>query len=45
LVGGGTWFFTLREECRLRDLENKVLRISGPKTKEEMGDWRRMQNE
>jgi len=31
LYGCGTWSFTLREECRLRVFENRVLRrIFGP---------------
>ena len=36
---------TLREECRLRLFENKILRrIFGPK-RDENGDWRRPHNE
>jgi hypothetical protein len=36
----------LREECRLRVLENKVLRrIFGPKRDEVTGEWRRLHNE
>ena len=36
---------TLREERRLRVLENKVLRtICGPKTYEVTGKWRRLHN-
>jgi hypothetical protein len=35
----------LREECRLRVFENKVLRrIFGPKTDEVTGKWRRLHN-
>jgi hypothetical protein len=35
----------LREECRLRVLENKVLRrIFGPKRDEVTGEWRRLHN-
>jgi hypothetical protein len=35
----------LREECRLRVFENKVLRrIFGPKRDEETGEWRRLHN-
>jgi hypothetical protein len=35
----------LREECRLRVFENKVLRrIFGPKTDEVTGEWRRLHN-
>jgi hypothetical protein len=35
----------LREECRLRFFENKVLRrIFGPKRDEVTGEWRRLHN-
>jgi hypothetical protein len=34
----------LREECRLRVFENKVLRIFGPKRDEVIEDWRRLHN-
>jgi hypothetical protein len=35
----------LREECRLRVFENRVLRrIFGPKTDEVTGEWRRLHN-
>jgi hypothetical protein len=35
----------LREECRLRVFENKVLRrIFGPKSDEVTGEWRRLHN-
>jgi hypothetical protein len=35
----------LREECRLRVFENRVLRrIFGPKRDEVTGEWRRMHN-
>jgi len=41
-----TWCLTLREECRLRVCENRLLRkIFGPKKDEITGDWRRLQNE
>jgi hypothetical protein len=37
---------TLREECRLRVFENKVLRrIFGPKSDEVKGEWRRLHKE
>jgi hypothetical protein len=40
------WFVTLREEHRLRVLENRVLRrIFGPKKEEVAGGWRRLHNE
>jgi hypothetical protein len=36
----------LREECRLRVFENRVLRrIFGPKRDEVSGEWRRLHNE
>jgi hypothetical protein len=35
----------LREECRLKVFENKVLRkIFGPKRDEVTGEWRRLRN-
>jgi len=37
---------TLREECRLRVFENRVLsRIFGPKRDEVTGEWRKLHNE
>jgi hypothetical protein len=45
LYGCETWSLTLREECRLRVFENKVLRrIFGPKRDEVIGEWRRLHN-
>jgi hypothetical protein len=36
----------LREECRLRLLENRVLRrIYGPKRDKVKGEWRKLHNE
>jgi hypothetical protein len=36
----------LREECKLRVFENRVLRrIFGPEREEEMGDWRKLHTE
>jgi hypothetical protein len=44
--GSETWSLTLREECRLRVFENRVLRrIFGPKKDEVTGEWRRLHNE
>jgi hypothetical protein len=41
-----TWSLTLREESRLRVLENSVLRrIFVPKRDEVTGEWRRLYNE
>jgi hypothetical protein len=46
LYGCETWSLTLREECRLRVFENRVLRrIFGPKGDEVTGEWRRIHNE
>jgi hypothetical protein len=46
LYGCETWSLTLREEQRLRVLENRVLRrIFGPKRDEATGDWRTLHNE
>ena len=41
LYGCETWSLTLREECRLRVFENKMLRkIFGPKRNEVKWEWR-----
>jgi hypothetical protein len=45
LYGCETWSLTLREEHRLRGLENTVLRIFGPKRDEVTGGWRKLHNE
>jgi len=46
LYGCETWSLTLREERRLRVLENRVLRrIFGPKMDEVTGEWRKLHNE
>jgi hypothetical protein len=46
LYGCETWSLTLREKCRLRVFENRVLRrIFGPKRDEVTGEWRRLHNE
>ena len=43
LCGCETWLLTLREECRLRFFEHRVLRrIFGPKRVEVTGEWRRL---
>jgi hypothetical protein len=45
LYGCESWSLTLKEECRLRVFENKVLRrIFGPKRDEVTGEWRRLHN-
>jgi hypothetical protein len=46
LYGCETWSLILREEHRLRVLENKVLgRIFEPKRDEVIGGWRKLHNE
>jgi hypothetical protein len=41
LYGCVTWSLTLREEHRLREFENRVLRrIFGPKRDKVIGGWR-----
>jgi hypothetical protein len=46
LFGCDTLSLTLREEHKLRVLENGVLRrIFGPKRDEMTGDWRKLHNE
>jgi hypothetical protein len=46
LYGYETLSLTLREEHRLRVIENRVLRgIFGPKRDEVTGEWRRLHNE
>jgi hypothetical protein len=46
LYGCETWSLTLREEHRLRMLENRVLRrIFEPKRDEVTGEWRILHNE
>ena len=44
--GCETWSSTLREECRLRVFENRVLRrMFGSRRDELTGEWRRLHNE
>jgi hypothetical protein len=46
LYGCDTWSLTLREEHRLRVLENRMLRrIFVPKRDEVTGEWRKLHNE
>jgi len=46
LYGCETWSLTMREECRLRVFENRVLRrIFGPKREKVIGEWRKLHNE
>jgi len=40
-----TWSLILREECRLRVFENRMLRrIFGPKRDKVTGEWRKLHN-
>ena len=46
LYGCKTWSLTLREECRLRVFENRLLRrIFEPKRDKVIGEWRKLHNE
>ena len=46
VYGCETWSLILREECRLRVFEKRVLRrIFGPKRDKLMGEWRKLCNE
>jgi hypothetical protein len=46
LYGCETWSLKLREEHRLRDFENRVLRrIFGSKRDEMTGEWRKLHSE
>ena len=45
LYGCETWLLTLREERKLRVLENRVLRIFEPKRDEVIGEWRKLHSE
>jgi hypothetical protein len=43
LYGFETWSLTLKEECRLRAIDNRLLRrIFGPKREEGPGGWKRL---
>jgi hypothetical protein len=44
--GCQTWSLTLREECRLRVFENRVLMgVFGIERDEVTGEWRKLHNE
>jgi hypothetical protein len=46
VYGCETWSLTLREEHRLREFENRVLRRTfGPERDESIGGWRKLHNE
>jgi len=46
LYGCETWLLTLREKCRLRVFENRVLRRTfEPKGDKAIGEWRKLRNE
>ena len=45
MYGCETWSLTLREECRLRVFENRMLRrVFGPKRDEVTGEWKKLHN-
>ena len=45
LYGCETWLLILREECRLRVFENRMLRrVFGPKRDEVTGEWKKLHN-
>ena len=45
-MGGETLSLTLKEECRLRFFENRVLRrLFGPGREEVTREWRKLHNE
>jgi hypothetical protein len=46
LYGYESWLLALKEECRMRVFENRVLRrIFGPKRDEVTREWRKLHNE
>jgi hypothetical protein len=46
LYGCETWSLMLREECRMKVFENRVLRrVFGPKRDALTGEWRKLHNE
>jgi hypothetical protein len=45
LYGFETWSLTLREECRLRVLENRVLRRIFAPNRDAKGEWTKLNNE
>ena len=46
LYGCETWSLTLRDECRLRVFEKRLLRrVFGPKREDVTGEWRKLHNE
>jgi hypothetical protein len=45
LYGRETWSLRVREEHKLREFENRVLRIFGPKKDGVTGGWRKLHNE
>jgi hypothetical protein len=45
ILRGETWHFTLREKCRLKVFENRILRRTFGLKRDENGEWRRYHNE
>ena len=45
VYGSATWLLILREECRMKVFENRVLRRTfGPKRDEVIAEWRKLHN-
>ena len=44
LYGCETWYLTLREECRVRVFQNRILRRIFGLKRDENGEWRRLHN-
>ena len=45
LYGCETWSLTLKDECRLRVFENRILRQIFGSNMDKNGEWRRLHNE
>ena len=45
LYGCEIWSITLREECRLRVFENRILRRIFGSKRDENGEWKKLHNE
>ena len=45
LYGNETWSLTLRDECRLRVFENRIMKLIFGNKRDENGEGRRLYNE
>jgi hypothetical protein len=45
LYGFETWSLTIREKCKLRVFENRILRLIFGLKRDENEEWRRLYNE